>query len=56
MSEQLETGYPPEYECCITYGLMQDPVLAADGFSYERVAIEKWFSNHGTFDYYSSNT
>ena len=27
---------------------MEDPVLAADGFSYERVAIEKWFSNHST--------
>jgi hypothetical protein len=24
--------------------LMQDPVLAADGFSYERAAIEDWFA------------
>ena len=23
---------------------MQDPVLAADGFSYEREAIEDWFA------------
>jgi hypothetical protein len=23
---------------------MQDPVLAADGFSYERAAIEDWFA------------
>ena len=24
--------------------IMQDPVLAADGFSYEREAIEDWFA------------
>ena len=39
---------PPEFECSITAARMEDPVIAADGFSYERVAIEKWFSNHTT--------
>jgi hypothetical protein len=39
---------PPEFVCSITAERMKDPVIAADGFSYERVAIEKWFSNHST--------
>ncbi len=25
---------------------MQDPVIAADGISYERSAIEDWFRDH----------
>ena len=28
--------------------MMQDPVLAADGFSYERTAIEDWLRSHNT--------
>ena len=35
----------PTYLCCpITQDLIRDPVLASDGFTYEREAIEKWFS------------
>lgn len=30
--------------CPITQEEMKDPVLAADGITYERTAIEKWFS------------
>lgn len=30
--------------CPITFALMQDPVLAADGHTYERAAIEAWIS------------
>ena len=39
---------PRDFECSITAERMKDPVIAADGFSYERVAIEKWFSNKAT--------
>lgn len=34
---------PPEFVCPITHALMTDPVVAADGNSYERLAIEAWF-------------
>jgi uncharacterized Zn finger protein (UPF0148 family) len=34
---------PDEYVCPITHELMEDPVVAQDGFSYERKAIEDWF-------------
>lgn len=37
---------PPELICPITHELMtDDPVLAADGVTYERSAIENWFHN-----------
>ena len=29
--------------CPISHVLMADPVIAADGYSYERSAIEAWF-------------
>ncbi|CAF1306158.1 unnamed protein product [Adineta steineri] len=29
--------------CCITKGILRDPVVAADGFTYEREAILNWF-------------
>lgn len=34
--------------CCTSQEVMQDPVLAADGYSYERLAIEQWLMNHDT--------
>lgn len=39
---------PDEYYCPITCELMEDPVLAADGHSYERGAIEAWLATHAT--------
>ncbi len=27
---------------------MHDPVVAADGFSYERLALEKWFRSRAS--------
>eukprot|EP00743_Colponemidia_sp_Colp-15_P015411 GILK01018529.1.p1 GENE.GILK01018529.1~~GILK01018529.1.p1 ORF type:complete len:347 (+),score=48.33 GILK01018529.1:72-1043(+) len=36
------------FNCPITCELMQDPVVAADGFTYERWAIEKWLKHHDT--------
>ncbi|KAK9814800.1 hypothetical protein WJX72_011673 [[Myrmecia] bisecta] len=35
--------------CCpITQVVVVDPVIAADGHTYERFAIESWFSSHNT--------
>ncbi len=28
--------------------IMRDPVIAADGHTYERVEIESWFANNRT--------
>ena len=34
--------------CPITQQMMIDPVIAADGRSYEREAITEWLKNHNT--------
>ncbi len=34
--------------CPITLTIMKDPVLAPDGYTYERSAIEQWLQKHGT--------
>ena len=36
------------FKCPITLDIMEDPVVAADGYTYERYAIEKWFKEHDT--------
>ncbi|KAG2454715.1 hypothetical protein HYH02_000552 [Chlamydomonas schloesseri] len=35
---------PPLFVCPITQDVMEDPVVAADGFTYERAAIAEWMS------------
>ena len=42
--EPEEIEIPNEYLCPILQSLMQDPVITADGFTFEREAIETWFS------------
>ncbi len=37
---------PNHFLCPITQGIMEDPVVTADGFSYERIAIERWFERN----------
>ena len=37
-----------EYCCPITHELMSNPVVAEDGHSYDRNAIEHWFLVHNT--------
>lgn len=37
---------PNEYLCPISLNLMNDPVISADGHSYERKEIEFWFASH----------
>ncbi len=38
-----EGSYPRQLVCPISQEVMLDPVIAADGFTYERVMIEGWF-------------
>jgi len=47
LSDQLPTLHN-ECSCPILHGLMRDPVVAADGHTYEREAITRWLSEHGT--------
>ena len=37
-----------EFTCPITLALMADPVMALDGHTYERRAIERWLNAHAT--------
>ena len=41
-------GKPPEAVCPMSLDLMIDPVLAADGHTYERHILEKWLEEHDT--------
>lgn len=38
-------SFPHDFLCPITQELMVDPVIAADGHSYERKAIKRWFKH-----------
>lgn len=43
-----DTEQPPhEFLCPINQDIMEDPVVAQDGHSYERQAIEDWFERCG---------
>ncbi|XP_029461416.1 WD repeat, SAM and U-box domain-containing protein 1 isoform X5 [Rhinatrema bivittatum] len=42
--ESASLSIPDEFLCPITRELMRDPVIASDGYSYERTAIENWIS------------
>ncbi len=37
-----------EFLCPITYELMREPVVAMDGHTYEKSAIEKWLKSNQT--------
>ncbi len=43
-----EAAVPDGFECPLTMDLMADPVVAADGQSYERAAIERWLADNAT--------
>ena len=38
----IDNEIPEKYLCSITGQIMIDPVMAADGYTYEREAIAKW--------------
>lgn len=42
--ESIEDEIPSEYLCPISQDIMHDPVIAADGITYEREEIEAWLS------------
>ncbi|KAM9189403.1 WD repeat, SAM and U-box domain-containing protein 1 isoform 1-T1 [Mergus octosetaceus] len=41
----VSVAIPDEFLCPITRELMKEPVIAADGYSYEKEAMENWISN-----------
>ncbi|XP_078408356.1 WD repeat, SAM and U-box domain-containing protein 1 isoform X2 [Cetorhinus maximus] len=42
--ESICIGVPDEFLCPISREIMTDPVIASDGYSYEREAIESWIN------------
>ncbi|XP_071978045.1 WD repeat, SAM and U-box domain-containing protein 1 [Engystomops pustulosus] len=42
------SNVPEEFLCPITCEIMKEPVIASDGYSYERKAIESWISTKRT--------
>ena len=38
----------PSMVCPITHEVFRDPVVASDGHTYERIAIERWLEAHNT--------
>ena len=46
--EHSSSSTPAAFTCCITSELFVDPVVAVDGHSYERAAIERWLQSHDT--------
>jgi ubiquitin-protein ligase len=40
-TDHLKT--PPEIVCPISHSVFEDPVITSDGFTYERLSIERWF-------------
>ena len=45
-SVSRKESLPPIFVCPITQEMMRDPVIAEDGYTYERQAIEEWTSRH----------
>eukprot|EP00621_Florenciella_sp_RCC1693_P014760 CAMPEP_0182536334 /NCGR_PEP_ID=MMETSP1323-20130603/19807_1 /TAXON_ID=236787 /ORGANISM="Florenciella parvula, Strain RCC1693" /LENGTH=596 /DNA_ID=CAMNT_0024746559 /DNA_START=78 /DNA_END=1868 /DNA_ORIENTATION=- len=43
--ERKHCKVPPDFLCPITQEIMTDPVMALDGHSYERDAIQTWFGS-----------
>ncbi len=37
---------PPQFFCPITKGIMLNPYIARDGYSYEKVAIVEWLKEY----------
>ncbi len=44
----MDDAAPPSFLCPITTKIMIDPVSCADGHSYERSEIQKWFEKENT--------
>ena len=46
--QRAERVIPDALTCSISLDIMQDPVMACDGHTYERAAIEAWLSANST--------
>jgi len=46
--QPIDPATPANLLCPITHSLIQDPVIAEDGYTYERAAILKWVKEKGT--------
>ena len=46
--ESRSAKRPSEHYCPITLNIMENPVVASDGFSYERDEIARWIAANGT--------
>jgi len=44
--EEQPVETPAEFRCKLSGGIMEDPVLASDGYSYERSEIKGWLAEH----------
>ena len=47
-AEEMASSMSKDLICPITQELMVDPVLAADGISYERKEITQWLASNNT--------
>lgn len=47
-SKEPEIEPPDEFICPITFCIIQDPVVAKDGHTYENAAIKDWFTKKRT--------
>ena len=47
LEDHIEKDTPSAYLCPITHAIMEDPVLASDGFAYERRDITRHITNSG---------
>jgi len=45
--ETHEENPPDEFICPISFELMNEPVIASDGYSYEKAAIQNWLITKG---------
>jgi hypothetical protein len=43
--QKVVRAVPNEYHCPITREVMKDPVVASDGYTYERKGISKWLEH-----------
>jgi len=48
VNKKQEKDESTDFTCPITKEIMTDPVLAPDGYSYERESIVMWLSQNGT--------
>ena len=47
-TREKDTCFPGYFCCPLTSCVMKDPVVAMDGYSYERYAINDWFLENDT--------